>query len=248
MKVQCSNCRQILQISDELLGQQVRCPECEYIVQVEFDGLGENGDKTQGKSDNLSVPQGGKGATIGHQIESLEQSAEQNEANESPAAKEWFLRIPEGHEFGPISLTEMDKWVEEGRVATDCRIRNDQCEWQDATEFYPEILGSGGADKKQPLRRLVESQGVPRVLEPHRGSFILALAFAGCVIPFLSIWPAVIGTRDLQRMSVGKMDLSGEAMTRSGQAIAMVASMIWFGAFAIALLAALISAMNAGFA
>lgn len=224
-----------------MVGQQVRCPKCEYIVQVEFDGSEAFGDKLTGhqresdRSDSRSNPP----------------TSQENAGNsgQSTPCDNWFLRIPEGHEFGPISLTELDKWVAEGRVSTDCQIRNSDPEWQSAADFYPELVTEGSTSvpsgSSEPARHVLEAQGrVPQVLEPHRGGFILSLAFAGCVVPFLSVWPAVICTRDLQRMSVGKMDLRGEAMTRSGQAIAMVASMIWFGAFVIGLLAVLIRAMS----
>lgn len=240
MKVQCTNCREVLQIDNDLAGQKVRCPKCEYIVQVEFDGSTEIGDTRQDKRTNLT------NAEAPPLVTELTDNHRDNATNEeaSPPATEWFLRIPEGYDFGPISLSELDKWVSQGRVATGCEIRNEQVDWQPAADFYPELLGNEAAQVDQPLRRIATAQAVPTVLESHRGAFILSLAFAGCIIPFLSVWPAVIGTRDLQRMSVGKMDLRGEAMTRSGQAIAMVASMIWFGAFGIGLLTALIGAMG----
>ena len=81
-------------------------------------------------------------------------------------------------------------------------------------------------------------------MEPHRGRLVVGLALAGCIVPFLSVWPAVLGTRDLRQIRNGKMDPSGDSLTRAGQAIAMVASLIWVGAFAIALLAMLIGVVG----
>ena len=64
----------------------------------------------------------------------------------------------------------------------------------------------------------------------------LVLALIGCFVPFLSLLPAVLGTSDLRRIQSGKVDPSGESLTRAGQIIAMVATMFWLAAFAVGLL------------
>ena len=56
------------------------------------------------------------------------------------------------------------------------------------------------------------------------------------MVPFVSIWLAIMGTGDLRQMTLGKIDPSGVVVTCAGQAIARVSSLIWTRAVSVALL------------
>ena len=263
MKVKCKKCGEKLEVSDELVGQQVRCPKCEYVVEVTADETSESHSVSKDLASEQRAADSFEAATharesesatqnidVAHPVEGQDSAQEHvsvDEAEKLPweTAKEWYLKIPEGLDFGPTSLEQLDQWVTQGRVSAACKVRYDQEDWQAASDFYSELVEAGNPFEQKPVGTVAATSSTPaRHLEPHRGTLVLSLAIAGCIVPFLSVWPAVIGTRDLRLMSLGKMDPSGNAMTRSGQAIAMVASMIWFGAFAIGLLAILIATMN----
>jgi|GEM_PF-363467 len=264
MKVKCNKCGQNLVVSEDLVGEQVRCPRCEFVVEVTVNEAQEptskSKDEPSERTESLEERTGAVSSS-GVPTQETESQLNKSDAHESEAvldaepvheqeplpwetAKEWFLKIPEGLEFGPNSLERLDQWVTQGRVSASCKVRYDKEDWQAAGDFYPELVEDGNPFGQKLVSAVGTSAAPVRHLEPHRGTLVLSLAIAGCVVPFLSVWPAVIGTRDLRLMSLGKMDPSGDAMTRSGQAIAMVASMIWFGAFAIGLLAILIATMN----
>jgi ferric-dicitrate binding protein FerR (iron transport regulator) len=77
--------------------------------------------------------------------------------------------------------------------------------------------------------------------QPHRGSTILVLGILGlvlCVPLGIAAW--VMGTSDLAAMSRGEMDRSGEGMTRAGQILGIIATVLailWFCVFGMLLLA-----------
>jgi phage FluMu protein Com len=61
-------------------------------------------------------------------------------------------------------------------------------------------------------------------LAPHRGGMILAFGIIGIVIclPFgIAAW--VMGNNDLREIAAGRMDPSGEGLTRSGRIIGIIA-------------------------
>ncbi len=243
MQVQCNKCGGRLEVGEDLVGQQVRCPICEFVVEVTSvaqDTLPQSCEMPQfaaGASAEDSVSEGASSGAEELPVEEVPERDASESADEAPAiGNEWFLKIPEGAEFGPVDLDMMDQWVSQGRVSSDCSLRTEMTSWVSASEHYPELLGAKQSESQRPVGMTA--------IEPHRGLFVLSLAILGCLVPFFSVWPAVAGTQDLRKMVSGKMDRSGEAMTRSGQAIGMVASIIWIGAFAILLLAVLVRSMS----
>ena len=246
METTCTHCNSRLTVDTSLVGSEVRCPTCEYVFVVP------DTNEIQREIGSVDVE---NSLVDGPQVEpSLDHAGDETEAKISAAQNEqqaadamgsigsdeslWMVRLPEGRDFGPVNRNTLDTWVRQGRIAEDCSLRRKQdSDWLPAAAVYP-VLDEQGS----PFAR-GHSNSLQRMMG-HRGKLILGLAFAGCIVPFLSIGPAVMGTRDLRRMQQGKMDSSGANMTRAGQAISMVASLIWIGAFAVALLAMLISLVN----
>ncbi|MCB1071375.1 MAG: hypothetical protein KDL31_13565, partial [Kiritimatiellae bacterium] len=44
----------------------------------------------------------------------------------------WYVQTPEQEVYGPIRWDELRAWAEEGRIAPDYRLSQDQVSWQDA--------------------------------------------------------------------------------------------------------------------
>lgn len=70
-------------------------------------------------------------------------------------------------------------------------------------------------------------------MRPHRGAMILVFGILGivlCVIFGIVAW--VMGNGDLREMQAGRMDPSGEGLTKAGK-ICGIISVIWFLAIVV---------------
>ena len=106
--VPCSGCGQKLQVGAEHAGKMARCPACGHITPVPSD----NGQSVPSSAADESFP------------------------GERPA--NWYLRTPEGQEYGPASHGDVERWVAEGRVTADCQLKSSDTEpWQAADRHFP---------------------------------------------------------------------------------------------------------------
>ena len=67
--------------------------------------------------------------------------------------------------------------------------------------------------------------GMP--VKPHRGGMILAFGGVGffcCIIFAILAW--VMGGGDLKEMAAGRMDRTGEGMTKAGKIIGMIVTIL----------------------
>jgi phage FluMu protein Com len=71
-------------------------------------------------------------------------------------------------------------------------------------------------------------------LDAHRGGLILAFGILGWVVCFpfgIAAW--IMGNHDLREMEAGRMDRSGEGLTRAGKILAIVQICLTVGAIAV---------------
>ncbi len=60
-----------------------------------------------------------------------------------PADRSWYMRTPDDQQYGPIQRHELDQWVGEGRVDSDCQILCEGWEqWKWANDVYPQLVGA----------------------------------------------------------------------------------------------------------
>jgi peptidoglycan/LPS O-acetylase OafA/YrhL len=79
--------------------------------------------------------------------------------------------------------------------------------------------------------------GLSSGLKPHRGGMLLAFGILGilcCIVFGILAW--VMGSSDLKEMAEGRMDPSGEGMTKAGKilgiigcALAVLGIVVWVG-------------------
>lgn len=63
-------------------------------------------------------------------------------------SQQFFIESVSGQTFGPVTQNELDRWVREGRVSAECRIRpTGQASGQPASVYYPSL----GIPTSQPL-------------------------------------------------------------------------------------------------
>lgn len=80
----------------------------------------------------------------------------------------WHLRIPEGRTYGPVDRAKLDRWLQEGRIDSDCALRHgDQGPWIPATTLFPQ-LGAPANDQPDVRRaeRLPQTAYAPRPQSP----------------------------------------------------------------------------------
>lgn len=52
----------------------------------------------------------------------------------------WYLRTPEGNQYGPATQQQLDQWLTEGRIDSDCHLLQEGWDrWKWATELYPQL-------------------------------------------------------------------------------------------------------------
>ena len=82
----------------------------------------------------------------------------------------------------------------------------------------------------------------PQALAPHRGTLILILGILGIVCCFIcGIIAWVMGNGDLREMAAGRMDPSGEGLTKAGKICGMISVMLQIIGFVVCLLIVILS-------
>jgi hypothetical protein len=162
----------------------------------------------------------------------------------SPVSNFWFMKTPDGREYGPVRRTELDKWAVEGRIPPHAELRADGTDlWQAATQVYPRLspvsapkpaeIGNPFADRASdnPYTpgSAVGMSGAARqqYARPHRGGLILALGILGwavCAVFAPFAWG--MGSGDLKAMRSGEMNPEGMGLTQAGMILGMIQTIL----------------------
>lgn len=136
---------------------------------------------------------------------------------------QWRMRTPEGQMYGPVSRSDLDAWVAEGRVSSDCMLSSDaNPNWVQADAAFPALTETR---KQSPVR---PSRPAERYIAGHRGGLILVLGIVSWVVgcPIFGICAWVMGSADLREMRSGRMDAGGAGLTLAGQIIGMLHALL----------------------
>lgn len=237
--VTCTGCGRKLRLADEHAGKTARCPACRMTFQVPLDAAKA---PDGGSDDVLRIDEN----TPTPKLAPMTTPTSAPLGSSAPADA-WYLRVPEGHQYGPVPKTEMDNWVREGRVTAQCQLKNGDGPWQPAASIYSQLGGAqSGVGPFQPVQQpanpfaqpmggapynpyaspMAPQMGYPpnfAYRKPHRGGMILALgilSFFCCPIMIINL---VLASNDLSEMERGTMDTSGQGLTRTGQILSFVA-------------------------
>lgn len=178
------------------------------------------------------------------------------------AAGRWLLRADNGQTYGPIPRSELDAWVQQGRVsATSYVIREGDAQWQLASVLYPQLnplrtpaSGNPWAETTTPggfaypppsgAYGYGQTGALGGYKRPHRGVLVLVLGALSWVICFIfGLVAFFMGQADVRAMKRGEMDDSGLAMTRAGMYIGLASSIFTLGIFGFAFIAAILEEM-----
>jgi len=140
--------------------------------------------------------------------------------------KQWYYAVAGGYQ-GPVSEDQLRA------MALGGTLKPDQYVWTDGMAEWAAARTVPGLFAYQP--------GPVRGVAAHRGILILVLGILGLVICFvIGIFAWTMGNQDLREMSAGRMDPSGEGLTKAGKICGMVSVLLAVGSF---LLFALIAAI-----
>lgn len=175
------------------------------------------------------------------------------------------MKTPEEQTFGPASFQDLERWVQEGRITSDCELCQGAAgNWRPADWLFPSLKGQASFSPQlaastpaamysrpahtpsqyPPPGSTATSAAGTRYVNAHRGALILILGLMGLFIqcplfPFMS-W--VMGSNDLREMEAGRMDPSGRDLTRAGMIVGMILSILWILAFVVFFVMLLIGA------
>jgi phage FluMu protein Com len=223
IEVRCESCGRLLRVADEHAGKALRCPACNHIS----------------KAPSAAGP-----------------SLLETQAH----APQWHMRTPEGTTYGPVDDRELDRWIAEGRLAADCQLASSPSgPWLAATSKFPHLKPVTPPQVAIPPTQTFAPAFQPaspfstappainvRYHVPHRGGLILILGLLGFVVgcPIFSLMAWVMGSGDLREMQTGRMDPSGESLTRAGQILGMLLAIPWIIGAVIVLIVILVAAAH----
>lgn len=210
----CPGCGRLLRVGDDAAGKPIRCPACNQVS---------------------TAP----GVTAARALPDVE----------------WYMRTPEGHTYGPVKKSELDGWAAEGRLAADCTLSQSASgPWSPATQLFPTLRPMPtspvitAAPSAPPLGDVLGTgpTATGQYVVPHRGGLILVLGLLGLVMtcPIFSLMAWVMGSGDLREMQAGRMDRSGEGITRLGYILGMLLSLLWIGVAVVILFVILFAAIG----
>lgn len=191
----------MLRVDDANRGKMARCPKCNMIN---------------------SIPASGSEGDIEPTSSSTEPPAT---TYYLPPDERWTMRGVDGTVYGPVSLDELRRWFDEGRINYQCSVqRVGDADWQPALDVL-------GPQSKQPSYSFTEPTTPAYVsgqYAPHNGTLILVLAIVGIFGVFpCALLAAILGHNELKRIKQGIVDPSGESTVRAGYALGIVFSILW---------------------
>ncbi len=210
LEVSCPGCSRRLSVPESAAGKQIKCPTCAHVFSM-------NDAKPAGTSSAGAQTSAGAPAP---------------RPSSAGGTDMWHIHTPDNQKYSPVSKTELDTWAAEGRLRADFqlfRVGGDQ--WVPAAQIYPALAGGSAPGPMAPDNNPFSSPRDvgdfrpqrERYQKPHRGGQILTLGILGILCcGFLAIAAWAMGNGDLKEMAAGRMDRSGEGMTKAGMVLGII--------------------------
>lgn len=238
----CEGCARRLRVPDEHAGKKARCPQCGtiYIVPGQSAEGSADTDASRRSEDVQSEASHAHDEEFQQEPERHEIAGRDGEGQDAEgegteeSLDRWQLRTPNGQVYGPVPKEELDQWCAEGRIPPAASVLHEgEAQWRDARVVYPQ-LGRIAGRRQRPDNPFADfSSSAParpfaqRHQLPHRGVLILVLAVLGGVFcPVFALMAWSMGTGDLRSIRLGRMDPSGESLTKAGMALGMIETIL----------------------
>jgi hypothetical protein len=109
------------------------CPKCETVLRVPK----APGEEEPGEVEDATATEQ---EPVAKKPESVAEEPKPKQAPESSLPDRWYMKTEDEEDYGPVPKAELDEWVQEGRITSDCQILQDGAEqWQWASDVYPEL-------------------------------------------------------------------------------------------------------------
>jgi len=111
-----------MRVPDKVAGKRIKCPKCETVLRIP------------------EAPTEDQAAPVEESPAKEPAPAEKTPQAEPSLPDSWYLKAEDGEDYGPVPKAELDQWMEEGRITSDCQVLQDGADqWQWASDVYPEL-------------------------------------------------------------------------------------------------------------
>jgi phage FluMu protein Com len=135
---QCTSCNHTLRVPEDVAGKRVKCPQCKQVLRIPED--------SEGQPDGADSAGEKQTASTGQLLQ---------------------LKTRDGSVYGPVSHSEMDRWLAEGRITADCELLDEEGRhWRWATEAYPHLAATAAVPPPPPTPSTTPSTQSPVPVAP----------------------------------------------------------------------------------
>lgn len=159
VEVVCSGCAKKLRVAEKYAGKRAKCPSCGHEVQIPT--------ATAPPIESKAPPEGQHSSAAIHPamasgISSTPTADLQASHPQATAADRWYMQTDKGEQYGPVPKAELDAWVREGRIDSECQVLNEQWnQWKWADEVYPQLAATAKAMPPVPPQDLPAGELLP---------------------------------------------------------------------------------------
>lgn len=179
IEIQCQQCNAKFRVGDQYVGKRVKCAKCRATIVVE-------GVEPVTAEVVSMLPEGPK--PVGKQPAAKGVVGAKKPAAAAGVEGDWFMQSEEGEQYGPVSRTELEAWVAEGRLDAGCQLLREGWEqWKWAEEVFPQLSATPAAPPA--AEQVVEVAPIPVVEEP--AVVAIAPVAVNDVVPYTSPVAAV---------------------------------------------------------
>lgn len=118
---QCPKCGKRLKAPDNQLGKEAKCPQCKK---------------------GFTIAPVNEGTPAADKVPSVAVTPVSIQPSVTPISSQpmWHVQTADGAHYGPVTKSDLDAWVTDGRLDADCQVLLDGWDqWKWAEEVYPEL-------------------------------------------------------------------------------------------------------------
>ncbi len=186
----CSQCQCELKVAEAAVGKKARCPRCGMIHDVPKQPASPSSDTRASQSRSSESP-GSLSETRYRPNSDMHEKMRIGHEGSN-----WSMKTPDGSVYGPVSQVELDSWVSDGRVSSECLVQLEgQSHWQSAIVLYPHLASLKSSVPPQsrnisrPARQPVGTRRrLTRTARANSGVTVFVLSILGFFMLFFPVF------------------------------------------------------------